>query len=247
MKRSSNLMVSGLLFAFMLAIQGGCAGTAKVTQPAAQTAPENKDATSHAVYEAPILAGKVVETMNAKNYTYICLEKDGKRGWSAVPAVPVAVGQDIQIKPGTEMGKFTSSTLNRSFDNIVFSPGLVTDAPGQLPQEHPALDNMGQLPQGHPDIAATSKPTSSEAMPGMASAPVKLDGKVVETFDSGGYTYICLEKDRKKTWAAVPAAKVTLGDQIELKSGMAMPNFTSKSLNRTFDTIIFSAGVVPKN
>lgn len=246
MKRSSNLLVSGLLFAFMLAIQGGCAGTAKVTPPAAQTAPEKKDATTHAFYEGPILAGKVVETMNAKSYTYICLEKNGKRGWVAVPAVTVAVGQDIQVRPGTEMGEFTSRTLNRSFDNIVFSPGLVTDASAQVPQGHPALDSKGQLPQGHPDTAATTKPTSNASMPGTAAASVKLEGKVVETFDGGGYTYICLEKDGKKTWAAVPAAKVTLGDQIELQPGMAMPYFTSKALNRTFDTIIFSAGIAPK-
>lgn len=245
MKRSSNLLASGLFLAFALFIQGGCAGTANVTQPAAQTAPEKKDAATQAVDEGPILAGKVVETMNAKSYTYICLEKNGKRGWVAVPGVQVAVGQEVQIRPGTEMGAFRSSTLNRSFDNIVFSPGLVTDASAQLPQGHPALDSKGQLPQGHPDTAATAKPTSNSAMPGAAASPGKLDGKVVETFDGGGYTYICLEKDGKKTWAAVPATKVTLGNQIELQPGMPMPNFTSKALNRTFDNIIFSSGVIP--
>lgn len=234
MKRSLNLLASGLFFALALAIQGGCAGTAKMTQPAVQTAPDNKNATTQApaVYEGPILAGKVVETMNAKGYTYICVEKNGKRGWVAVPAVKVAVGQDVQIRPGTEMGKFTSKTFNRSFDNIVFSPGLVNGA-------------SAQLPQGHPNIAATTKPTGNEALPSTAAAPGKLDGKVVETFDGGGYTYICLEKGGKKTWAAIPATKVALGDQIELQPGMTMPNFTSKTLNRTFDTIVFSAGMVP--
>ncbi len=239
-------MTSGLILAFALVILGGCAGTSKVTQPVAKTEPEKKEAATQAVDEGPILSGKVVETMNAKSYTYICLEKNGKRGWSAVPAVQVAVGQEVQIRPGTEMGKFTSNTLNRSFDNIVFSPGLVNDASAQLPQGHPALDSKGQLLQGHPDTAATAKPTSNAAMPGTAATSAKLDGKVVETFDGGGYTYICLEKDGKKTWAAVPATKVTLGDQIELQPGMPMPNFTSKALNRTFDSIIFSSGVIPK-
>lgn len=246
MKINSNLLASVLILAFVPAIMEGCAGTAKITQSAGQTAPEKKDAATQAVIEGPILAGKIVETMNAKSYTYICLEKNGKRGWVAVPFVPVAVGQDIQIRPGTEMGKFTSSTLNRSFDNIVFSPGLVTEAPAQLPPGHPALDRKDQLPQGHPDIAATTKPTSNTAIPGTAATPVNLDGKVVETFDGGGYTYICLEKDGKKTWAAIPSTKVTVGDQIELQPGMPMPNFTSKALNRTFDTIIFSAGIALK-
>jgi hypothetical protein len=243
MKRSSNLLASGLFLAFALSIQGGCAGTANVTQPVAKNAPDKKDAATQAVDEGPILSGKVVETMDAKGYTYICLEKNGKKGWVAVPATKVSVGQEVQVRPGTEMGQFTSKTFNRSFDDIVFSPGLVSDASAQLPQGHPALDSNGQLLQGHPDTAATAKPASNAST---VATPAKLDGKVVETFDGGGYTYICLEKDGKKAWAAVPATKVNLGDQIELQPGMPMPNFKSKALNRTFDNIIFSSGVIPK-
>jgi hypothetical protein len=246
MKRSSNLLTSVLILAFALTIVSGCAGTSKVTQPVAKTEPEKKEAAKQAVDEGPILTGKVVETMDAKGYTYICLEKNGKKGWVAVPATKVFVGQEVQVRPGTEMGQFTSKTFNRSFDDIVFSPGLVSDASAQLPQGHPALDSKGQLLQGHPDTAATAKPTSNEAVPGTAATSAKLDGKVVETFDGGGYTYICLEKEGKKTWAAVPATKVTVGDQIELQPGMPMPNFTSKALNRTFDSIIFSSGIIPK-
>jgi hypothetical protein len=104
-----------------------------------------------------------------------------------------------------------------------------------------------QLPPGHPDISAMTKPAGNEAAPGVAATPAKLDGKVVETVDSGGYTYICLDKDGKKTWAAIPVTKVALGDHIELRPGMAVPNFKSKTLNRTFDTIIFSEGIVSKN
>jgi hypothetical protein len=246
MKRSSNLLASGLLLAFALSVQGGCAGTANVTQPVAQNAPDKKDAAKQAANEGPILSGKVVETMDAKGYTYICLEKNGKKGWVAVPATKVLVGQEVQVRPGTEMGQFTSKTFNRTFDDIVFSPGLVTDTTAQLPQGHPSLDSKGQLPQGHPDTAAAIKPASNAAMPSSPATPGKLAGKVVETIDGGGYTYISLEKDGKKTWAAVPVTKVTLGDQIELQPGMTMPNFTSKALNRTFDNIIFSSGVIPK-
>jgi len=246
MKRSSNLLASGLILAFVPAILGACAGTAKVTQPVAKTESDKKEAVAKVVEEGPILSGKVVETMNAKGYTYICLEKNGKKGWVAVPAVNVSVGQEVQVRPGTEMGLFTSKTLNRSFDNIVFSPGLVSDASAQLPQGHPALDSKGQLPQGHPDTSATAKPASNVEVPNTLSAAVELEGKVVETIDGGGYTYICLEKAGKKTWAAVPVTKVNLGDQIELQPGMTMPNFTSKALNRTFDNIIFSSGVIPK-
>lgn len=67
-------------------------------------------------------------------------------------------------------------------------------------------------------------------------------GKVVETMDAGGYTYVCLEKNGKKTWVAVPQTKVVVGSKMTFQPGSEMQNFPSKSLGRTFDSIIFSGG-----
>ncbi len=69
-----------------------------------------------------------------------------------------------------------------------------------------------------------------------------LSGKVVETMNSGGYTYACLEKNGKRTWVAVPQMKVAVGQQIAFQPGVEMKDFTSKTLNRTFGSIIFSNG-----
>ena len=69
-----------------------------------------------------------------------------------------------------------------------------------------------------------------------------ISGKVVETMSSGGYTYVCLENKDKKTWVAVPEMNVTVGEDMSFQPGSAMPNFTSKSLNRSFDVIYFSNG-----
>lgn len=69
-----------------------------------------------------------------------------------------------------------------------------------------------------------------------------LSGKVVETMDAGGYTYVCLEKNGKKTWVAVSQMKVSVGSKMDFQPGQEMQNFTSKSLGRTFDSIIFSGG-----
>ncbi len=71
-----------------------------------------------------------------------------------------------------------------------------------------------------------------------------LSGKVVETMNSGGYTYVCLEKNGQKTWVAMPQTKVAVGQEVTCKPGMVMPNFTSKTLNRTFDSIVFSEGLI---
>lgn len=75
-----------------------------------------------------------------------------------------------------------------------------------------------------------------------ATAGSELSGKVVETMDSAGYTYVCLEKAGKQIWVAVPQMKVTKGATMSFLPGQTMPNFESKSLNRTFDAIVFSAG-----
>jgi hypothetical protein len=71
-----------------------------------------------------------------------------------------------------------------------------------------------------------------------------ISGKVVETMNAGGYTYVCVEKKGKKTWVAVPEMKVTVGSKMSFQPGSVMPNFTSKTLNRTFDSIVFSGGPV---
>lgn len=70
-----------------------------------------------------------------------------------------------------------------------------------------------------------------------------LTGTVSETFDSGGYTYILLDNGDDKIWAAVGSTKVEVGQELTLTSGPVMKDFHSRSLNRTFPEIIFSAGI----
>ena len=78
----------------------------------------------------------------------------------------------------------------------------------------------------------------------VAQQSVTISGKVVETMDSGGYTYVRVEEKGEKTWVAVPTTKVKVGDAVTFQPGMEMKNFQSKTLNRTFDRIIFSGGIV---
>lgn len=70
-----------------------------------------------------------------------------------------------------------------------------------------------------------------------------LKGTVLETMDSGGYTYLQIQtEDGAKPWIAIPASKVVKGQRITLLAGTEMGTFNSKTLNRTFDSIIFSPG-----
>ena len=64
-------------------------------------------------------------------------------------------------------------------------------------------------------------------------------GKVVETMDSGGYTYVLVDSGSAKIWAASPQFKVAVGDQVTVPDGMPMQDFHSKTLDRTFDVVYF--------
>ena len=81
---------------------------------------------------------------------------------------------------------------------------------------------------------------NGHANPGMGGS---LKGKVLETMDASGYTYLKLDTGSEQPWVAIPQASVKVGEEVECRPGMVMSNFNSKTLNRTFDSIIFSAGL----
>lgn len=65
-------------------------------------------------------------------------------------------------------------------------------------------------------------------------------GKVLEVMDASIYTYMQVSSDKGPVWiAASKTSSVTKGATISYPDGAVMTNFTSKSLNRTFDKIIF--------
>ncbi len=77
-----------------------------------------------------------------------------------------------------------------------------------------------------------------------SAADNSLSGTVVETMDSGAYTYMLLEKNGDKTWVATSRMKVEKGQKVSLLPGALMENFKSATLHRTFDKIYFSAGPI---
>lgn len=69
-------------------------------------------------------------------------------------------------------------------------------------------------------------------------------GKVTQTMNGGGYTYVEAADDKgEKTWLALPEMKVSEGDKIEYPDTPPMVNYNSKTMNRTFDKIHFVQGV----
>lgn len=76
-----------------------------------------------------------------------------------------------------------------------------------------------------------------------AAAP-DIYGRVVQTMDSGGYTYVQLDTGEHKVWAAGPITPVKKGDAVKVSINMPMQHFHSKTLKRDFDLVYFSNKIV---
>jgi len=97
-------------------------------------------------------------------------------------------------------------------------------------------------------VAAFEQPALAKKNQPSGSGPAGpfLPCVVVETMNSEGYTYLCLEDNGEKIWVVVRERPVQVGEKVEVAGGPVMTNFTSEGLNRTFDVIIFSRGLVRK-
>lgn len=69
-------------------------------------------------------------------------------------------------------------------------------------------------------------------------------GIVKSTENAAGYTYIECETDAGQiVWLATPETAMEIGKRVSWQGGSTMSNFTSSSLNRTFDEILFVQGI----
>ena len=68
-------------------------------------------------------------------------------------------------------------------------------------------------------------------------------GTVVQTMNAGQYTYVQVDDGTKKIWAAAPQFAVAVGDKVSVPSGMAMHDFQSKTLGKTFDLVYFVSAI----
>ena len=64
-------------------------------------------------------------------------------------------------------------------------------------------------------------------------------GKVISKITTDTYVFMELENERKSTWVSTISIAVQKGDQVRYKEGQVMSGFYSKSLDKTFDQIVF--------
>jgi hypothetical protein len=182
------MLATATLAAGSLLVAAACTDTAKE--------PADENAALAAPVPEGIVRGTVLETMDAAGYTYVLLDTAEGQRWVATQQTPVAVGDIVQTNQGMAMQKFTSQSLNRTFEVIYFSGALQNLSAATLPAGHPATDR----PPGHPTttaapaaagtIVADSAVAAVEEgkdiawvyanKDSLASQPVSLRGKVVK-------------------------------------------------------------------
>jgi hypothetical protein len=95
-----------------------------------------------------------------------------------------------------------------------------------------AVTFSGPLPAIAADNASSGAASTAAGMPSN-------EGKVLSTLYAPGYTYMELANTEKRFWIAAPTTRVKAGDRVRFEQSLVMKNFNSKTLNRTFDQIIF--------
>ncbi|MBM3864303.1 MAG: nucleotide-binding protein [Verrucomicrobia bacterium] len=88
-----------------------------------------------------------------------------------------------------------------------------------------------------PRLALFLLPLLAAASP---APPGEIRGKVVESINAASYTYVHVDTGAARVWAAAPQFAVKAGDSVALGDAMPMPNYHSKTLNRTFEVVYFS-------
>lgn len=125
-----------------------------------------------------VVAGKVAETMDSGEYTYVRVLEGKDSSWVAVPQQAVKVGAEVSYSKGMVMTDFHSKTLNRTFKKLVFSEG--TAAPGHGSKGDKAALSHGQA--APPQLPV--KITKAEGKDAYTVAEIfakrkKLDGKQI--------------------------------------------------------------------
>ncbi len=124
-------------------------------------------------------------------------------------------------------------------------------APAAATQAAPAAQGAMPADAMHQQAAAGAHPAGMPMGGAMQQAPAAGgnggEGKVVSTMHASSYTYMEIDTGGKKVWIATNAMQVNNGDKVKWNDAAVMKNFTSNSLHRTFDEILFvSAAQVVK-
>lgn len=176
--------------------------------------------------------GKVIQLLQGSGYTYAEVETaGGQKVWIAGGHIDVKPGDVVQWGDYAVMTNFNAKSLGRVFDQILF-----VNAWGPAGAATTGVAPHGVQP-GAPAGGSAAAPHAA------APAAAQSTGEVKSVATAGGYTYLEVLRGGATIWVAAPETSIKAGDKVSWDGGMVMRNFSSKSLNRNFDEIIFASAV----
>ncbi len=104
------------------------------------------------------IKGKILEVARAGsgNFIFILLDRGEQQIWATVPAVDVKVGEEVTLLNANVFKNFHSQSMNRSFDELIFSTGIAGKSSGR---RIPSTSPKKQAGRMAADVAETSSPT----------------------------------------------------------------------------------------
>jgi hypothetical protein len=230
--------MAAFLLTSLFVTANGTANGAAAPQPAAKPAVSaEKKATGPQT-------GKVLEVLNASNYTYLRVDTGREKLWLAAPQTKVKAGEKVTFGAGLPMKNFQSKALGRTFDTVYFVDQVAREG------DKPAAQQLSQagsqtMPAGHPKISQDN------------GAAAKIDFSKI-TKASGGKTIaeIYAQKTQlagKKTAGRGKVVKYNAGimgkNWIHLKDGTGAEGsndlaVTTKTDAKVGDTVLVRGNVV---
>jgi hypothetical protein len=130
------------------------------------------------------IAGKVTQTMDVSQYTYVEVDTGDGLVWVAGPVTEVKVGDAVEVSGGIQMVNFRSSALDRTFDKIqlVSAIGVKSNQNGSS-ESAPGGGNAGAEPQVSRIERIEGGHTVAEVIAGktsLAGSEVAVRGKVTK-------------------------------------------------------------------
>ncbi|MDO9517204.1 MAG: hypothetical protein Q7J10_04045 [Methanosarcinaceae archaeon] len=223
MNKSTKKLLITLLLTVSLILISGCLEGDKTQIPAPQSTntPTQTSSIAYTVgelnespydYSRAEITGKIINTIDVSGYTYVTLSDDaGRIAWAAIPQTPVEIGTEGTVV-GSIMTDFSSPTLGKTFDAIIFSDGIQT--------------------------AAIDNPTNADILESPDSYDrVVVSGMVNQTMNTSGYTYLELDDGTGLLWTAVSQIDIAIGENVTV-SGGTQSGFESTTLNKTFEVLV---------
>jgi hypothetical protein len=183
--------------------------------------------------------GKVLESLSGAGYTYLLIENGQDKIWAAIPeGSKIEVGQQVAVQAGMVMQAFESKALGKTFDQIIFSPGLADAAAGAAPPH-----DMG-APLSDEALAALSGGSSRAVVP--ANDELKVDKAEGE---NGRTVEQCFAEAEQLDGKAVRVRGkvVKFSPEIMGKNWIHLQDGSGDPMKNTHDLVVTTAETVAKD